>query len=323
MNIPVKPMDAGQIAAGRHHRRAVGAADAVAGQRRGGGSGTGTGTGSGPGRGSGLGDGEGGGTGGGAYQIGNGVMPPDLIHRTSPQYTAEAMRAKIQGISLLSGIVGVDGTLQDIRISRSLDGTFGLDQEAIKCVRQWRFRPGTRQGQPVPGLRDHRSRLQPPLSARAAADVATRRRLKAHATTRDCRSVPLRLALPGRGAARPHGVRRGRHRAGGAFGTAIAAHAHRPAERVGAGARRAADGRAAPRGRRHPRSSASSSPAVPATGSGRSGGGNRSRMPAALAPHARRRRPAVRRGGVAAALATPGHHRARTRARAGACRSRR
>ena len=116
----------------------------------GGGSGTGTGTGSGPGRGSGLGDGEGGGTGGGAYQIGNGVLPPELIHRTSPQYTAEAMRAKIQGVSLLSGIVGVDGTLHDIRISRSLDGTFGLDQEAIKCVRQWRFRPGTRQGRAVP-----------------------------------------------------------------------------------------------------------------------------------------------------------------------------
>ena len=150
LNVPVKPMDAGAIAQ-------VGTIDAPSapptlsqGSGVGGGSGTGTGTGSGPGRGSGLGDGEGGGTGGGAYQIGNGVLPPELIHRTSPQYTAEAMRAKIQGVSLLSGIVGVDGTLQDIRISRSLDGTFGLDQEAIKCVRQWRFRPGTKQGRAVP-----------------------------------------------------------------------------------------------------------------------------------------------------------------------------
>jgi protein TonB len=149
LNVPVKPMDAGAIAQ-------VGTIDAPSaptvsqGSGVSGGSGTGSGTGSGPGRGSGLGDGEGGGTGGGAYQIGNGVLPPELIHRTSPQYTAEAMRAKIQGVSLLSGIVGVDGTLQDIRVSRSLDGTFGLDQEAIKCVRQWRFRPGTRQGRAVP-----------------------------------------------------------------------------------------------------------------------------------------------------------------------------
>ena len=58
------------------------------------------------------------------------------------------MRAKIQGISLLSGIVAVDGTLQDIRIARSLDGTFGLDQEAIKCVRQWRFRPAPSRARP-------------------------------------------------------------------------------------------------------------------------------------------------------------------------------
>jgi protein TonB len=144
MNIPVKPMDAGQVPQ-------VGTLDAPpAPPTLSQGSGTGGGTGSGPGRGSGLGDGHGGGTGGGAYQIGNGVLPPELIHRTSPQYTADAMRAKIQGISLLSGIVGVDGTLQDIRIARSLDGTFGLDQEAIKCVRQWRFRPGTKQGQAVP-----------------------------------------------------------------------------------------------------------------------------------------------------------------------------
>jgi periplasmic protein TonB len=150
LNVPVKPMDAGAIAQ-------VGTIDAPSapptlsqGTGIGGGSGTGTGTGAGSGRGNGLGEGEGGGTGGGAYQIGNGVLPPELIHRTSPQYTAEAMRAKIQGISMLSGIVGVDGTLQDIRISRSLDSTFGLDQEAIKCVRQWRFRPGTKQGRAVP-----------------------------------------------------------------------------------------------------------------------------------------------------------------------------
>jgi periplasmic protein TonB len=149
LTVPVKPMDAGQIPQ-------VGTLDAPSapttsqGTGVGGGSGTGTGTGSGPGQGAGLGPGTGGGTGGGAFQIGNGVAPPDLLYRTQPQYTAEAMRAKIQGVTLLSGIVGVDGTLQDIRIARSLDGTFGLDQEAIKCVRQWRFRPGTRQGKPVP-----------------------------------------------------------------------------------------------------------------------------------------------------------------------------
>lgn len=119
---------------------------------RGGGAGTGAGTGIGPGRGSGLGEGWGGGTGGGAYRPGNGVETPRLIREVKPQYTAQAMRAKIQGEVLLECIVQPDGTVGDIRVVRSLDSTFGLDQEAIKAARQWRFHPGTKQGQPVPVL---------------------------------------------------------------------------------------------------------------------------------------------------------------------------
>src|SRR5450759_4506282 len=34
-------------------------------------------------------------------------------------------------------------------IVKSLDPVFGLDQEAIKAAKQWRFAPGKRQGQPV------------------------------------------------------------------------------------------------------------------------------------------------------------------------------
>jgi len=116
---------------------------------RGGGSGTGQGTGIGSGRGSGLGEGWGGGTGGGAYKPGNGVETPKLIREVKPQYTAQAMRAKIQGEVLLECIVQPDGSVGNIRVVRSLDGAFGLDQEAIKAARQWRFQPGTLKGQPV------------------------------------------------------------------------------------------------------------------------------------------------------------------------------
>jgi periplasmic protein TonB len=119
---------------------------------RGGGAGTGQGTGIGSGRGSGLGDGWGGGTGGGAYRPGNGVETPRLIQEVKPQYTAQAMRAKIQGEVLLECIVQPDGSVGNIKVVRSLDSAFGLDQEAIKAARQWRFQPGTKQGQPVPVL---------------------------------------------------------------------------------------------------------------------------------------------------------------------------
>lgn len=118
----------------------------------GGGGGTGSGTGIGSGQGSGLGAGFGGGTGGGAYRPGNGVELPRLLREVKPQYTADAMRAKIQGTVLLECIVNTDGSVVRIDILRSLDRNFGLDQEAVKAARQWRFAPGMRQGQAVPVL---------------------------------------------------------------------------------------------------------------------------------------------------------------------------
>lgn len=116
----------------------------------GGGAGTGRGTGVGPGQGSGLGAGFGGGTGGGVYKPGSGVTAPQLLSQVKPQYTTDAMRAKIQGKVWLEVVVMPDGRPGDIRVVRSLDRTFGLDEEAIKAMRQWRFRPGMRQGERVP-----------------------------------------------------------------------------------------------------------------------------------------------------------------------------
>ena len=118
----------------------------------GGGAGTGAGTGSGPGSGSGLGPGSGGGTGGGAYRPGNGVTTPVPISEVKPQYTSEAMRARIQGQVWVECIVQPTGVCTDVQVVRSLDKTFGLDGEAVKAAEKWRFRPGMRLGQPVPVL---------------------------------------------------------------------------------------------------------------------------------------------------------------------------
>jgi protein TonB len=105
------------------------------------------GTGLGPGVGPGVGPGTGGGTGGGPKQIGNGVTSPIPLRSTSPTYTPEAMRAKTQGNVELEVVVRANGTVGDVRVTKSLDP--GLDQEAVKCARQWLFRPGMLQGSPV------------------------------------------------------------------------------------------------------------------------------------------------------------------------------
>jgi TonB family protein len=115
----------------------------------GGGAGEGAGGGIGPGQGDGLGPGRGGGSGGGAYQVGNGVSSPRLIQRVSPEYTVAATRARIEGEVVLYAVVLPDGSVGDITVFRSLDPVFGLDEEAIRAARQWRFLPGRRLGEPV------------------------------------------------------------------------------------------------------------------------------------------------------------------------------
>ena len=115
----------------------------------GGGAGTGRGSGIGPGTGSGLGPGSGGNTGGGIYQPGSGVSDPRLLKQVRPSYTSEAMRARVQGVAMVQCIVRTNGVPTDCQIYKSLDNTFGLDQEALKAVREWRFAPGTLRGEPV------------------------------------------------------------------------------------------------------------------------------------------------------------------------------
>jgi protein TonB len=116
------------------------------------GAGTGTGTGDGPGHGPGVGPGREGGTGGEGYRPGSGVSMPVAIRKGIPRYTADAMRARAQGSIIVECVVQPNGACSNIQVKRSFRPAFGLDEEAIKAAEQWRFRPGSRAGQPVPML---------------------------------------------------------------------------------------------------------------------------------------------------------------------------
>lgn len=113
----------------------------------GGGIGSGSGGGVGSGRGPGVGPGWGGGIGGGAYRVGGGVSAPRAVFSPDPEYSEEARKAKYQGTVVLWVVVGPDGKPHDIRVQRTLG--MGLDEKAIEAVRQWKFEPAKKDGQPV------------------------------------------------------------------------------------------------------------------------------------------------------------------------------
>jgi TonB family protein len=81
-------------------------------------------------------------------RVGNGVTAPVLVAKKEPEYSEEARVAKIQGTIVLSIVVGVDGHAADITLVRSIG--FGLDEKAADAVLQWQFKPGMRDGLPVP-----------------------------------------------------------------------------------------------------------------------------------------------------------------------------
>jgi protein TonB len=82
------------------------------------------------------------------YKVGgDGVTAPVLVHEVKPTYTEGAMRRRVQGAVQLSAVVKADGHVGDVAVTKSLDPE--LDEQAMTAAKQWEFKPGTKDGQPV------------------------------------------------------------------------------------------------------------------------------------------------------------------------------
>jgi TonB family protein len=79
-----------------------------------------------------------------------GVTLPKVVSEVKPQYTPEALRARIEGTVMMTVVVRTDGTPSDIEVTKSLDTEYGLDKQAVAALSQWRFEPGRKDGEPVP-----------------------------------------------------------------------------------------------------------------------------------------------------------------------------
>jgi TonB family protein len=76
----------------------------------------------------------------GAYAAGiGGIGFPKCIACPDPSYSDQARSAKISGIVVLHLIVTAEGQTSNIQVKRSLG--YGLDEQAIEAVGNWRFEP--------------------------------------------------------------------------------------------------------------------------------------------------------------------------------------
>ena len=83
------------------------------------------------------------------YKPGKDITLPSAVYEVKPEYTPEAMQRKIQGNVVMAVVVLETGDVGYVQISHSLDAEYGLDRQAVEAAKQWKFRPGTKDGKPV------------------------------------------------------------------------------------------------------------------------------------------------------------------------------
>jgi TonB family protein len=84
------------------------------------------------------------------YSARDGVTLPVVVKSVKPGYTTAAKEARIQGTVVLDSVVLADGSVGDITVGSSLDASpGGLDDQAIRAMKQWEFKPGRKDDKPV------------------------------------------------------------------------------------------------------------------------------------------------------------------------------
>jgi protein TonB len=79
-------------------------------------------------------------------RVGGAIEPPRKIVDVAPVYPPIAVAARREGRVILEAVIAEDGSVQEVRVLRSVPL---LDQAAIDAVRQWRFTPTRLNGAPI------------------------------------------------------------------------------------------------------------------------------------------------------------------------------
>lgn len=89
-----------------------------------------------------------------------GMTMPEVTHHVEPEFTKEARKRHVSGIVLVGLVVDALGMPTNVHVVRSAaeevtnpkdkEAVATLDQKAVDAVLQYRFKPATLNGKPVP-----------------------------------------------------------------------------------------------------------------------------------------------------------------------------
>lgn len=78
--------------------------------------------------------------------MGPGVTAPVLLDQVTPQYPPVALQMRAGGVVTLDVLVGTRGTVEDVRVVEVTRKGMGFETSATEAVRQWRYKPATKNG---------------------------------------------------------------------------------------------------------------------------------------------------------------------------------
>jgi periplasmic protein TonB len=81
-------------------------------------------------------------------RVGGDVVPPVKLSGDTPVYTEEARQGRVQGVVILEAIIDELGDVENVTVLKGLP--LGLTETALLATRDWKFKPATRDGTPVP-----------------------------------------------------------------------------------------------------------------------------------------------------------------------------
>ncbi len=81
------------------------------------------------------------------YEVGGEVKSPKLLHYVEPAFSPKSKEAYVEGTVRISTVVTKAGTTASAQVVSGLNAE--EDRTALEALKQWKFEPGTRNGQPV------------------------------------------------------------------------------------------------------------------------------------------------------------------------------
>jgi TonB family protein len=75
------------------------------------------------------------------------ISGPEPLQKVDPKYPPTLITERVTGEVILYAVIRRDGSVDSIQLVRGIDER--LDANAIRALRQWKFRPGAKQGIPI------------------------------------------------------------------------------------------------------------------------------------------------------------------------------